>query len=223
MKIAIIITGDVRECFVKNEIINIFRNYDVFCGSYIRHKNYISNIGLNNFSFLIDEQKDIRLPNGIKKEEIQQNMLQWLHLDNIIKKFKNKLLTYDIILKYRFDYFINDSNFINKILVEPNVLYNHSDIIFYSDSLTFINIFEKYYDNIQHFNFHKNRNINDNSFETSWHSMSALENYLKKYNFISNKLQFPNGNIIRGKYKKELADGNKRLYDKNKLLGKFYK
>ena len=49
MKIAIIITGDVRECFVKNKLLEIFKEYDVFIGSYINHKKYIESIGKNNY------------------------------------------------------------------------------------------------------------------------------------------------------------------------------
>ena len=116
MKIAVIITGDVRECFVKYKIPEIFKNYDVFCGSYNYHKDYIDTIGKNNYSYLIDELNDIRLPYGIIKEHMQQNMLQWLHLDNIINKFENKLKNYDIILKYRFDYLVEDEDFLTKII-----------------------------------------------------------------------------------------------------------
>ena len=67
---------------------------------------------------------------------MQQNMLQWLHMDNIINNFEDKLIKYDILLKYRFDYNINDKDFLNKIRVIPNILYNDSDRIFYSESST---------------------------------------------------------------------------------------
>tara|TARA_Y100000389_G_C17027325_1_gene301728 strand:+ start:210 stop:443 length:234 start_codon:yes stop_codon:yes gene_type:complete len=76
------------------------------------------------------------LPDGIKKEHMQQNMLQWLHMDNIINNFEDKLIKYDILLKYRFDYNIDDKDFLNKIRVIPNILYNDSDKMFYSESLT---------------------------------------------------------------------------------------
>ena len=82
MKIGIIITGDVRECVMKEKIKTIFTEYDVFIGSYIQHKEYIEHIGKNTYSYLINPENDIILPDGIKKEYYQQNMLQWLHLDN---------------------------------------------------------------------------------------------------------------------------------------------
>ena len=212
MKIAIIITGDVRDCFVKEKIIEIFNNYDVFCGSYIKHEKYISTFCKNNNFYLIKDD-DIRMPNGIIKEQMQQNMLQWLHLDNIIKKFKKKLMSYDVILKYRFDYFINDKHFLNKISVKPNILYNDSDRLFYADSLTFIKVFETYYDNLKNYTYNPNRDINDNTFETSWKSENSLKMHLKKYNIINSKMQFSIGSIIRGNYHKVKADGNKKLYD----------
>jgi hypothetical protein len=44
-KIAIIFTGDIRNCSALNEIETQFKNFDVFIGSYIKHINYIQKIG----------------------------------------------------------------------------------------------------------------------------------------------------------------------------------
>ena len=221
MKIAIIITGDVRECFVKNKLLKMFKEYDVFIGSYINHKKYIETIGRNNYSYLINPEADIRLPDGIKKEHMQQNMLQWLHIDNIINNFEDKLIKYDIILKYRFDYNIFDKYFLNKISVIPNVLYNDSDKIFYSESLTFINIFKTFYAKLKNYNYNSNRHYLDDTFATSWHSEPALQLHLKNINIRSNRIN--SGKIIRGSYQKEEADGNKKLYINNIIQGKFTK
>ena len=60
MKIAIIITGDVRKCFVKEKILEMFKEYDVFIGSYINHKKYIESIGKNNYSYLINTSTSLR-------------------------------------------------------------------------------------------------------------------------------------------------------------------
>tara|TARA_Y100000768_G_scaffold378998_1_gene354124 strand:+ start:2323 stop:2943 length:621 start_codon:yes stop_codon:yes gene_type:complete len=203
MKIAVIITGDVRDCFVKDLIKNIFKHYDVFCGSYIRHEKYISNITKNYC--LIDEKNDIRLPDGIKKEHMQINMLQWLHLDNIIKKFEKQLMNYDIILKYRFDYLIQNKNFINKISIKPNTLFYHSDQVFYSDSLTFIKTFKTYYDNIKNYAYYNNK------FGIWWGSDQSFKLYLKQNNVIQKPLQFNNGIIIRGSFKKKDGDGKNKF------------
>ena len=59
--------GDVRECYVKNNLPKIFKEYDVFIGSYIKHKKYVESIGKNNYSYLINPETDIRLPDGIKR------------------------------------------------------------------------------------------------------------------------------------------------------------
>lgn len=220
MKICIIITGDVRDCFMKEKIKEIFKNYDVFIGSYIEHKKYIDTIGKNNYSHLIDKNNDIRLPNFITKERMQQNMLQWLHLDNIINNFKDKLLKYDVILKYRFDYNIDNIHFLDKIITEPNTLHNNSDLIFYSDSKLFVTIFKTYYNNLHKYTYDINRCLNDDTFKTSWKSEPALQLYLKDINVISKKSHFC-GTIIRGNYNKVHCDGNKKLYTNNKLNGKF--
>lgn len=223
MKIAVIITGDVRDCNALDNIKDIFKQYDVFCGSYIRHENYISSIGKNNNSCLISEKCDIRLPDGITKENMQGNMLQWLHLDNIIKKFEDDLMSYDIILKYRFDYFIENTDFPNKMSVIPNTLFNNSDMIFYSDSLTFIKVFKTYYDNIKNYGYHPNRDISDDTLESSWKSEPALKMHLEKCGIINEKLPFGPGCIIRGSYNKVRGYGNKKLYIENELKGKFSK
>ncbi len=230
MKIAIIITGDVRDCFVKNKIVEIFKEYDVFIGSYINHKKYIESIGKNNYSYLINPETDIRLPDGIKKTHMQHNMLQWLHLDNIINNFEDKLIKYDIILKYRFDYNMDDDDFLNKISVEPNILYNDKetlrsivrDKMFYSDKLTFINIFKTFYAKLQNYTYNSNRSDDDDSFRSSWKSEPALSQHLRNMK-IHNKKCTITGKIIRGSYPKTGADGNKKLYINNIIRGKFTK
>jgi len=222
MKIAIIITGDVRDCFVKNNIVEMFKEYDVFIGSYINHKKYIESIGKNNYSYLINPETDIRLPDGIKKTRMQHNMLQWLHLDNIINNFEDKLIKYDIILKYRFDYNIKNDDFLNKISANPNILYNDSDKIFYSEKLTFINIFKTFYAKLKNYTYNSNRSDDDDSFHSSWKSEPALAHHLGNMKIRNAKLKNV-GNIIRGSYPKTRADGNKKLYINNIIRGKFTK
>jgi hypothetical protein len=221
MKIGIIITGDVRECFMKDKLKEIFKEYDVFIGSYIHHKTYIENIGKNNYSYLINPETDIRLPDGIDKEYMQQNMLQWLHLDNVIHHFEDQLLKYDVLFKYRFDYYIDDDTFLNKINVIPNTLHNESDRFFYSDSSTFIKTFKTYYDNLKNYTY-QHRDINDDTFHTSWKSEPALQMHLQTNHILSKRTNIC-GTIIRGSYNKVYADGNKKLYINNIIHGKFTK
>ena len=214
-KIAVIITGDVRDCSTKYLLKDIFKNYDVFAASYIKHKKYISKIGKNNYSKLIDPLTDIRLPSGVSKENMQGGMLQWMHLDNIILMFEKKLLEYDVILKFRFDYLIKDKNFLNKLYIQENTLFNDSDKIFYSDSETFIKTFKGFYNNLTDYTFKFDRDIKDDSLETSWRSEPSLKLHLEKIKVINCPLQFKKGIIDRGMYQKEFAIGNKRLYSED--------
>ena len=218
LKVAVIITGDVRDCNAKYNIIRYFKDFDVFCGSYKKHEEYIKTIGRNNKSILIDPSKDIRLPKNISNENIQQNMLQWLHLDNIINHFKSELLTYDIILKFRFDCVIINGN-LNFSTIENNIVYNQSDQIFYSNSKTFIDTFNDFYDNI--FQTCCFLDFNDFSFEKSWKSELVFANNLKNKNIINNKQMIFAVRIDRGNYNKVTADGNKPLYVNNTINGKF--
>lgn len=210
MKICIIITGEIRNDYEVNNLLKYFEGYDIYCGSYIKHEKTIHKLSKNNY--LINEQTDLRMPLGIRKRDLQINMLQWLHLDNIIKTYKNKLLTYDVILKFRFDYNVPKTNFLHNISTKPNILYNDSDKIFYSDSLTFIKVFENYYDSLKDYTYLPSRKNTDDSLKTSWKSEPALRLHLKKIGIKNNPLQFICGKIIRGKYNKKRGDGNKRFF-----------
>jgi len=226
-KVAIIITGDVRQCEATDILIEKFKECDVFCGSYTKHANYIKLLGKTNKSILIDPEKDIRCPKGLTSSQIQQNMLQWLHLDNIIKTFKPDLLQYEVIVKFRFDCIMDKDNYYEVLYnVNPksNVLYgggaphHQADIVFYARSDTFIKIFEDFYDSITY--LHKDSNSND-SFSKSWLSDPFFVNHLKIKNVTNEIPSAFRVLIIRGNYNKVLADGNKRLYKNNVLLGKF--
>lgn len=220
MKIAVVITGDVRNSPMKQCIKDIYKDHDIFVGSYVKHQSYIEEFTKNHY--LVDETVEIRNPKTITKKEMQQNMLQWLHLDNVLMKFKDQLLSYDVIMKCRFDYKVNEKDFFKKISVQPNVLYNHSDMMFYAESNTFFKVFEDYYDKLNRYTFHQNREPHDDSFQRSWKSEPALQMHLKSNKIKSVKMHFSQGILMRGSYNKTVADGNKRLYDENgKLLGKF--
>jgi hypothetical protein len=226
-KVAIVITGDVRQCEATDILIEKFKEFDVFCGSYTKHANYIKQLGKTNKSILIDPEKDIRCPKGLVSSQMQQNMLQWLHLDNIIKTFKPDLLQYEVIVKFRFDCIMDKDNYyevLYNVKPESNILYgggaphHQVDIVFYARSDTFIKIFEYFYDSITY--LHKDRNSED-SFLKSWLSDPFFIDHLKMQNITSEIPSAFRALIIRGNYNKVLADGNKRLYKNNALLGKF--
>ena len=116
-------------------------------------------------------------------------------------------------MKYRFDYNINDEDFLNKISVRPNILYNDSDLIFYSESLTFIKVFKTFYTQLKNYSY-----IGGSK---SWSSSRSFQSHLKSVNIQSKGIKI--GRIIRGLYKKERDDGKKKLYINNIIQGKFTK
>jgi len=217
MKIAVVLTGDVRDCCVRDTIAATFRGHDIFCGSYLRHEPYLS--AFCKHLCLINEETDIRLPAGIRKATMQQNMLQWLHLDNVLRAYGPLLRTYDVILKYRFDYQVKGA-FLNKISVRPNVMYNESDRVFYSDSATFLRAFKPYYDTLHHYTLARAGGFDINN---TWRSELALQLHLKQLHITSARQQFATGQIIRGSYPKQEMDGNQTLYEGGKIKGKFSK
>lgn len=224
-KIAIIFTGDVRDCDAINEILYQFNNFDIFVGSYKKHSSYIEKLGRNRYSCLINPDTDIICPYNLTKIDLQQNMLQWLHMNNIILLYENELLKYDVIFKFRFDTIIkNCTNYYDLISnisnsIEPNNIYNNSDLVFYGESKTFIKAFKNFYNKIIDETF-QNKNIDEITLSSSWKSEPAFIYNLNKKN-IKNIISQLNIEIIRGNYNKEFADGNKKLYKDDKLFGKF--
>jgi hypothetical protein len=219
MKVAFIITGDVRNCKTRNTLPTKLTRSDVFCGSYQEHVNYLSKFGNNN---AIIRKSDIRPPYGLHRDDMQQNMLQWLCLDEVIKRYKNQLLTYDVICKIRFDTIIHGwddyHKFVSSKDIRDGVLYNDSDRVFYGRSGVFINAFEDFYDHTIRTTFipHKHHN-----FRNSWKSEPEFRNMLSKKK-IHNKRITQKISIDRGSYRKRTADGNEKLYTKSgMLLGKF--
>ena len=220
MKIALVITGDVRDCLANQYLADHYKDFDVFCSTYIKHKEYVKTIGKTNHSIFIDPDNEIRLPGGLPKEKMQQNMLQWLHLDNILKNFKEQLLEYDVIIKLRFDTIINNykPEIIKNLQVKNNVLYNHSDVVFYATTPTFFKAFWDFYDNIP---LSYDTSFTNHNFVNSWKSEKMfLKNiHDKKITFLKN-MSFT-VKLARGKYKKVVGDGNQPLYEKDKIKGKF--
>lgn len=221
MKVAFIITGDVRICTTREILPTKIKNCDVFCGSYYEHSEYLTKFGDNNT--LIDKS-NIRPPYGLHHEDMQQNMLQWLCLDTVIQRYRNELLTYDVICKIRFDTIINGwddyHQFISSQDIHDGVIYNDSDRVFYGRSGVFIRAFEDFYDRTIPSTFIKHEHHN---FSNSWKSELEFKNMLSKKH-IGNKLINQGIRIDRGSYRKEPADGNRKLYTPaGELLGKFTK
>tara|TARA_Y100000389_G_scaffold19220_1_gene16679 strand:+ start:2163 stop:2843 length:681 start_codon:yes stop_codon:yes gene_type:complete len=223
-KIAILIVGDVRDCYAKDLLKASLSDFDIFIGSYIKHESFLKDFGKVNYMKLI-QSNEIRLPHNITKEKYQQNMLQFLHIDNIIKNFNDKLNEYDYIFKFRFDILLHTNvpykDYIYSLAknIKERTLYNDSDKFFFCTTQTFFKLFHDFYDNIIRLTHSTIENY-DGSFEYSWKAEpSFMQNALLK------NIEFKRSNmmsIIRGTYNKEVGDGNRKLYDKNdKLQGKF--
>jgi len=222
--IAVIITGDIRDKDTFDMVKSQFNRFDIFCGSYVKHSDLLEDFGKSRYLCLIDPNNDIYPPNNIPKENMQQNMLQWLHLNNLISNYKSQLVKYDIVLKYRFDTIIKGRNDYFSLLstiqnIKENHLYNQSDLVFFAEPNTFIKLFENFYHQFISATF-PHKNSYDGSFEKSWKSEPSFLKNMQHHNVVNANLPFV-VEIIRGKYKKETADGNKKLYRNNTMYGKF--
>jgi len=223
MRVAFIITGDVRDCSVRKTLPSKVASCDVFCGSYSEHGEYLKEFGNTN---VIINKLDITPPFGLGKNDMQQNMLQWLCLHQVIKKYKDQLSQYDVICKIRFDTILHDwgdyNSFIKSCNIKEKTIHNHSDLVFFGYSDVFLKAFTDFYDVVIP-NTYIVRNVYSN--ENSWKSEIEFRNNLVKHQINNIRIQDQvKISIDRGNYKKVTWDGNRKLYSEcGELLGKFTK
>lgn len=213
MKLALIIIGELRDTantIDKNR--TFFKDVDIFVGGYKRdHKYYKSlegnkNLCLSSMSFI-----NKNIPDKIGINHYKRSMLQWHHLDNVIKVYENELLEYDVILKIRTDTVIkSDIQFIKqklKTIMKDNTLFYHSDKIFFSNPHIFINVFKNYYSSL-----------------TSNYSISEKELFkyfkkIKNINFIFSKIKrdLRIEPLVRGDFVKIIGQGNDNVFIKKDI------
>jgi hypothetical protein len=144
-KIAILLPGELR--FRDEDHFNSFlkyvEGYDIYISTYPKYNSLGNKISNNVIASKIDLS--------------QNNMYQWYHLDNIIKKWKDELLQYDILIKLRTDIEYNDIDFRN-LYVKENTIYPQTDQIFYGQSGHFIKTYEDMYDNVINYYYVHSKN-----------------------------------------------------------------
>ena len=131
MKIAILITGELRSKYLNN-LIESINNYDVYISTYHEYKKRAKIItDVSRIKFV--DRRDLKCEST--------NMCQWFHLKNLLKNFKSKLESYDVLVKIRSDcYFfepIKNEHFNN---IENNYFYINSDHSFYAKTTTFYDV-----------------------------------------------------------------------------------
>lgn len=207
-KVAILLTGDVRECDARNTILQYFKNYDIYHGTYDDNAEYVCSFPESNRCF-INRETDIRPPLKLEKSDIQVNMLQWLHLDNLLKKYESQLLKYDIIVRYRYDCILLNENIFDTITPEKNVIYNQSDFSFFGEAKTFVNTFKCFYDNIYSTYDYVKHRLKDEH-ESSWKSEQTFKEHIIKMGMKSKVIKLVQ--VDRGKYVKVDKSGNKKYF-----------
>ena len=147
MSKAILVTGQLR-----------FKDYDYF-------NKYLNKITSLNMSIFICTYKSFQkyaekltsvskicyyddFCNHYKKldTEDEEVIMQWIHLDILIKKFKVILNDFDVLYRVRTDILFSNDIFLN--FVEDNYIYQHSDLMFYGKTGHFLKTFENFYNDI---------------------------------------------------------------------------
>jgi len=138
MKKAILITGQMR--FIDNDhltcFINMIEKYDVFICTYKKSEQVARKIS-NNILFFDDFS--YKIPK-------KKNIFQWIHLDILLKNYKNILLNYDILYKIRTDITFDEKIFDSE--VKENTIYLRSDLLFYGKTNHFYDTFNDFYESI---------------------------------------------------------------------------
>ena len=138
MKKAILITGQMR--FLDNDhlsnFIDMLVGYDIFICTYKKSEQVARKIS-NNVLFFDDFS--YKRPN-------RKNIFQWIHLDILLKNYKNRLLNYDILYKIRTDLKFDKELF--NANVEENKIYLKSDLLFYGRTNHFYHTFNDFYESI---------------------------------------------------------------------------
>lgn len=202
-KIAILITSQLR---FENELtFNLFldkiKKYDIYISTYLIYEKIAKKI-TDNIIYL-DNNPDY-------KTTYQSNMYQWLHLQYLIRTYKEKLSNYNILYRIR-----TDTNIPKKIFnqeVNISTIYCVRDLLFFGHKTHFIRLFENFFDEILNVYSgvpHRYLNINYNNFIKiknprfywKWITFPSFvynERFsIIKYNIINNieKLNYINNNI----------------------------
>lgn len=218
--VAIVLTGDVRDCPSRDRLAWQLRNYSLFCSSYAAHHSFLSQLGCQRPMLFLNLSQLPKPPFAKDLFDMQQNMLQWLHLQNIIAQFGRRLLKYQFVLKLRYDLNLNADfeSTLGRWNPVTSIVYGKSDWIFGAVPETFVEVFRDIYDMIDP----PNRSWGDDSMRRSWKSESYFQSRLK-IKGVGKQEPLPFGAVIdRGAYSKVRGDGNIRMFGTNgSILARF--
>lgn len=157
MKLAIILPGELR--FESKEHFDDFydkiKDFDVYISTYKRCES-ICRMITPHYTFVDEKKIEDELMGFAKSSNYYQHfpgrIWQYLHLSNVLRQYKNELLQYDCILKFRTDIIFSKPN-----IKELNdyTIYISTDLVFYGKSAHFINVFENFFFDIKNFYFDK--------------------------------------------------------------------
>tara|TARA_Y100000389_G_scaffold75385_1_gene72031 strand:+ start:1108 stop:1893 length:786 start_codon:yes stop_codon:yes gene_type:complete len=141
MKIAVIITGQLRFRDIKH--LQNFRQklgvHDTFISSTTKYKSYALKLTSLDKCILMNETE---------MKVKTNNMFQWYHLDNVMRKFSKTLYNYDIIIKIRTDINCPNIDKLKSLEILPETIYCCTDILFYGRASHFIKTFHFFWNNI---------------------------------------------------------------------------
>lgn len=152
-RIGILLTG--RLCFKNNEFdifYNKIKNYDIYISTYLEYKDVAYKLNpkychfIDNDIYIDKNNTSHNILEYIKIFRKNKSIHQFYHLEKLISLTYKSLTNYDILIKLRTFTEHIDLNFkkynINNIIdCEDNIVYFHTDILFYGHTKHFIKIF----------------------------------------------------------------------------------
>jgi hypothetical protein len=132
MKIAAVIVGQYRATPGLRHFYRLVKDIDVFIATYPDDaRKFSRNPGIGKRrDIIVMNPATPRLPPGISREDFQINMYQWVHLDNALRMFGERLRSYDVVFKLRIDAPVSIPLGVLAARVKPGGLLIHKDFAF---------------------------------------------------------------------------------------------
>ena len=150
---AIIVTGELRfqDRAHFEHFKSFFADYDIFISTYTGYEKLCTELTSTSLRHSRDVEKKV-CPNNRAVYSLGV-VLQWFHLDQILKTYESQLLKYDVVVKTRPDLALTDlskkswEESLKK--VDKDTMYMRSDFSFYARSDHFIKTLKGFYHKIK--------------------------------------------------------------------------
>ena len=145
---ALILTGELRfkDRAHFEHFKSFFAGYDIFISTYEDYDKLCAEL-TNTYLLHPRDVEGESDPGGI---HAKGTVLQWFHLDKILKTYESQLLKYDVLVKVRSDLLLTEKSWEDPLHdVDKETMYMKTDYLFYARSAHFIKTLKDFYPKIK--------------------------------------------------------------------------